>query len=157
MNEMISSGILVKSEPTEIKRYLPLLAIVDMERESSKVHVCLDSKVKYRGYSLNDAFLKGKHNLSDIFQIITRFRSGHYAILGDMKKMFWQIGICKNDQRYRGVIYQGESYVFTRICFGNKPSPPIAELSMLKIAEQGRNTHPQANMVYTTKDIWTTL
>ena len=35
-----------------------------------------------------------------------------------------------------------KTYVFTRICFGNKPSPPIAELSMIKIAQSGKTTHP---------------
>ena len=28
--------------------------------------------------------------------------------------------------------------MFTRICFGNKPSPPIADMCMVKIAHHGK-------------------
>ena len=38
-----------------------------------------------------------------------------------------------------------DTYVFTRICFGNKPSPTIAELSMIKMAQVGKETHPLAS------------
>ena len=58
--------------------------------------------------------------------------------------MFWQIEISKEDQQYHGVIYKGETYVFTRVGFGNKSSPPIAELSMIKIAYSGKDSHPLA-------------
>ena len=74
-----------------------------------------------------------------------RFRSGSSALIGDVKKMFWQIKISNEDQKYHGIIYKGETYVFTRICFGNKPSPPIAELSMVKAAQSGKESHPLAH------------
>ena len=41
----------------------------------------------------------------DIFQALTWFRSGKYAILGDIKKMFWQIKLNEYDQKYHGVIW----------------------------------------------------
>ena len=50
---MISNGILLKADPNEVRRYLPLLAVVDLDRESTKVRVCMDSKVKYKGINLN--------------------------------------------------------------------------------------------------------
>ena len=49
----------------------------------------------------------------------TRLRSGKWAIQGDIKKMFWQIKPTESDERYHGVVYKGETYVFTRVCFGN--------------------------------------
>ena len=36
-------------------------------------------------------------------------------------------------------------YVFTRVCFGNKSSPPIAETGMIKVAEHGKISHPYAS------------
>ena len=74
--------------------------------------------------------------------MIVRFRSGSSVLIGDVKKMFWQIS--NKDQKYHGIIYKGETYVFTRICFGNKPSPSIAELSMVKAAQSGKDSHPIA-------------
>ena len=41
---MISLVMLRKVDSSYPKRYLPLLAVVDLEKESTKVRVCLDSK-----------------------------------------------------------------------------------------------------------------
>ena len=95
--------------------------------------------------AFNDLLLKGKHEMSDILQNLTRLRSGDYVLIGDVKKMFWQIMIAEEDQMYHGVIYKDETYMFTRVCFGNKPSPPIAEMSMIKVAEKGKESHPYAS------------
>ena len=67
------------------KRYLPLLAIVNLDRESIKVRVCLDAKSKYKGVSLNDVLLKGRLEMNDI-------RSGKNALLGDIKNIFFPYG-----------------------------------------------------------------
>ena len=129
--------ILRKVAPDVPQRYLPVLAMVNPERESTKLRVFLDSEAKFSGFSLNDALLKGKMKMNDIFEIVLRFRCGKYT-LGDIRKMFWQIRIDAEDEKYHGVIYKGNTYVFTRVCFGNKPSPPIANMSMLKMAQDGK-------------------
>ena len=85
--------------------------------------------------------------MTDIFQILTRFRSGKWAIQGDIKKMFWQIKLTESDERFHGVIYNGETYVFTRVCFGSKPSPIIADESMMRISEWGRSNFPKGAKV----------
>ena len=103
------------------------------------------TSVLYEVYT--DAILKGKHILVDIYEFITRFHSGKYAIVGDIKKICLQIKISKEDQMYHGVVYEGETYVFTRVCLGNESSHLIAEQSMIKIAEAGSNSHPNTSMV----------
>ena len=118
--------------------------MINRERESTKVRVCLDSKSKYKGVSVNDALLKGRLEMTDILQAITRFRAGRNAILGDIKKMFWQIRLSEEDQMYHGVIWDGNTYAFTRVCFGDKNSPPIADYSMKKIAAVGKDDYPLA-------------
>ena len=57
--------------------------------------------------------LKGKYEMNDIYQTLTKFSSGAVALLGDIRKMFWQIKINDKDQIYHGVIYKGNTYVFT--------------------------------------------
>ena len=37
--------------------------------------------------------------------------------------------------------------VFTRVCFGNKPSPIIADESMMRISEWGRSNFPEGAKV----------
>ena len=65
--EMITTGIVRKVDHSYPKRYVPLLAVIDLDRDSSKVRICLDSKSKYGGHSLNDALMKGKYEIGDIF------------------------------------------------------------------------------------------
>ena len=42
-------------------------------------------------------------------------------------------------------IHKCETYLFTRVCFGNKPSPPIGGQSMVKMTYHGNETHPNAS------------
>ena len=60
--------------------YLPLLVVTNMDRESTKVRICLDAKCKYNGVSFNDALSKGKLEMTDIFQVLTGFRFGKFTI-----------------------------------------------------------------------------
>ena len=57
---------------------------MNWNKESTKVSVCLDAKAKYEGVSLNDALLKGRMEMIDMFQALTRFRAGENALLGDI-------------------------------------------------------------------------
>ena len=145
IEEMTTNGILKRVNNDYPSRYLPLLAVVDLHRESTKVRVCLDAKAKFKNMSFNDALLKGKLVMPDMLEILTLFRTGELAMIGDIQKMFWQIRVHSADQKYQGVIWKNETYVFTRVCFGNKPSPPIAEESMIKIAQHGKESYPEAS------------
>ena len=102
----------------------------------------MDAKSKFMGTSFNDYLLKGKLDMTDLFQILTRFRCGLWSIQGVIKKMFWQIKLNRDDECYHGVIYNGQTYVFTRVCFGNKPSPAITNKCMIRISENGRSEYP---------------
>ncbi len=143
-DNMIKDGIWRKVDPNYPKRFIPLIAVVEMERETSKVRVCLDSKRRFRGASVNEALLKGSFDAVDIFRAITKARCGKYVLIGDMKKMFWQIKMSEDDQRFHGIMCEGETYVFTRVCYGDKPSPSIADYSMRMIAQAGKTELPKA-------------
>ena len=58
--EMKKVGILRRVGKNYPRRYLPLLAVVNMKKESTKVRVCLDAKSKYRGKSLITFCAQGK-------------------------------------------------------------------------------------------------
>ena len=147
IKELVETGFLLKVEESYPKRYLPLLVVTNMDRESTKVRICLDAKCKYNGVSFNDALLKGKMEMTDIFQVLTGFRCGKFTKQGDIKKMFWQIKLNKSDEQYHGVIFDEETYVFTRVCFGNKPSPNIANECMMRIAAEGKDEFPHGAKV----------
>ena len=88
---MVATGVVRKVDAAYPKRYLPLLAVSNLERESSKVRICLDAKSKFEGISFNDYLLNGRVEMNDIFKVLNGFRCGSCAIQGDVKKMFWQI------------------------------------------------------------------
>ena len=144
VEEMISMGILKEVDKNYPTRYLPLLAVVDLNRESTKIRVCLDAKSRHQKLSINDALLKGKMEIPNIIEMITKFRCGKIALIGDIQKMYWQINLHKGDQKYHGVVWNSKTYVFTRVCFGEKPSSPIAEEAMLRISKDGKDTHSNA-------------
>ena len=145
IEEMIDGEILKRVSSCYPKRYLPLIAVTNLEKLSSRVRVCLDAKCKFEGKSLNDALLKVRVEELDIFQAITRFRSGRYALVGDIKKMFWQIKLDESDQQYHRIIWNNTTYVFTRLCFGGKNSPAIADYSMKIVAAVGKDHHPKGS------------
>ena len=47
IDEMIKGDILREVDVNYPKRYLPLLAVVNLERDSTKVRICLDSKTRF--------------------------------------------------------------------------------------------------------------
>ena len=96
--------------------------------------------------------------MNDIFQVLARFRSGKNALLGHIRKMFWQIILHPEDRKFHGVLWNGETFIFTRGCFGFTNSP-IADYCMKLIAYEGRISHPKASELLMDKrymdDIWT--
>ena len=52
-----------------------------------------------------------------------------------MKKTFWQLKLTEGDEDFHGVVYNGQMYEFTRVCFGNKLSPIIANERMMSYPE----------------------
>ena len=107
----------------------------------------MDARCKFKGVSFNDYLLKGKLDITDIFQVLTRFRCGLWTIQGDIKKMIWKIKLHDNNERYHGVVYNGQNYVFTRVCFGNKPSPIIDNECVMRISACGEINYPHGSHV----------
>ena len=147
VDDMVKEGIWREVQPDVPKRFLPVLTVVDLNRETTKIRVCLDAKSKFKGVSVNDALLKGTVDVIDIFEAVTKARCGRYAMAGDMKKMFWQVALSPEDQLFHGVICDGKTYICTRVSYGDKPSPAIADFSMKKIVVYGKEEYPLGSQV----------
>ena len=80
---MITKGVLKKVENEQPKRYLPLLAVVNLERDTTKVRVCLDARTKFKNRSLNDALIKGKLEMPDNYKSLQAFVSENM--------LFWEM------------------------------------------------------------------
>ena len=72
-----------------------------------------------------------------------------FAVCGDMSKMFNQISVHENDQRYHRFIWRygnlaGPILVFQwlRVLFGDKPSPDLAAFAIKYLADMFTETLP---------------
>ena len=95
---------------TQIKEYLELGHAKELTREESRkasvvtnyiphhgvmnthkpgrVGVVFDASAKYHGTTLNENLLPGIDFLNNLANVITKFRTGKYAIIGDIDKCF---------------------------------------------------------------------
>ena len=100
-------------------------------RESSvptKVRPVFDTSAKgFNGLSLNDCMEGGPCLLSNLTEILLRFRRRQIAITSDIEKAFLQIGVKKDDCDVHRFLWDvnGTTKVmrFTRVPFGNCSSP----------------------------------
>ena len=63
-----------------------------------QVWVVFDVYAKYQGTSLNENLLSGLDFLYNLVNIITKFWTGKYAIIGDIDKMFHQVRVWGSDK-----------------------------------------------------------
>ena len=125
--------------------YLPHFPVVREDKETTKVRIVFDSAAKCRGVSLNDQMDAGPKLQRDIFDILVKFRHGLVALMGDIKEMFSQVLLEPKDRAFHRILWRGfdmsapiEVYESTRVTFGDKASPFLAQYILQKHAEENQ-------------------
>ena len=96
------------------------------------VQVVSDASAKCDNISLNDKLLPGMNYLNSLIGVLTKFRHGKYAIMGDIEKMFLQVKVIEEDLDALRFIWRDSDqdetsdYIMSRHLFGKKDSPCIA-------------------------------
>ena len=81
--------------------FLPHRAVYDDTRLSTKYRIVFDASAKTSNkLSLNDNLVCGPALQLSILAIEIRFRTQKYILIGDIGKMFLQIGIQEEDRDY---------------------------------------------------------
>ena len=70
-----------------VTNYIPHNGVMNIHKPG-RVRVVFDASAKYQGTSLNENLLPGIDFLNNLVNVITKFRTGKYAIIGDIDKMF---------------------------------------------------------------------
>ena len=65
--------------------------------KSGRMRVVFDVSAKYQVTSLNENLLPGIDFFNNLVNVITKFRTDKYAIIGDIDKMFHQLRVCESD------------------------------------------------------------
>ena len=129
--------------------YLNHRIVERLDKETSKLRVVFDSAAKYRGICLNDALEKGPNFTKSLFHCILMWRMYEFAVCGDMSKMFNQISVDVDDQRYHRFLWRygnlaGPILIFQwlRVLFGDKPSPDLAAFAIKYLSDMFMDTYP---------------
>ena len=133
IQDMWSSGIVeeVLLHEQKVDRpifYMPHRPVVRETAVSSKVRPVFDASARgYNGVSLNDCMEAGPNLLSNLSEILLRFRRWCIGISSDVEKAFLQISVSEGDRDVHRFLWNlgGETkhMRFRRVPFGNCASP----------------------------------
>ena len=141
--------------------YLPHHAVIKEDRATTKVRVVFDASAKSaNGLSLNDCLLRGPNSNDDLLRIILRFRRHNVPLVGDVAKMYLNIGIEEKDRDFLRFLWRDcdpkkevQAYRMTKVTFGIRDSAHLATQALLRQAEKHRILYPDVYDVCT-EDRW---
>lgn len=86
----------------------------------------------------------------NIFSLLLRFRIHRYVLTGDIEKMYLQIKIQEQDQKFLRILWRDDEgkigvYQFNRLIFGLKPASYIATKCIQQLAEHEERRFPRAS------------
>ena len=117
----------------------------------NKLRIVFDASATFQGTSLNEALLKGPSLLQPQFGVITRFRERAVAVSADIKRMFNQFLVSKQDQsalrfiwRPPGTNAPPKTYEMQVQVFGCVSSPTICNYTLIRAALDGAKYFPNA-------------
>ncbi|XP_064627810.1 uncharacterized protein LOC135487695 [Lineus longissimus] len=158
VQEYVDKGWAVRVDPCDLEKrprfYLPHHGIYRPDKLSTPLRVVFDPACQFQGVSLNSFLYKGPNLIGNLFGVLLRFREDLVAIVGDISKMFLQILLKPEDTEVHRFLWRNrddtrdpEIFKLTRVAFGDRSSPDMASLVMLKIAERHKTSHPEAAQV----------
>eukprot|EP00112_Aurelia_sp_Birch-Aquarium-sp1_P003222 Seg1359.14 transcript_id=Seg1359.14/GoldUCD/mRNA.D3Y31 product="hypothetical protein" protein_id=Seg1359.14/GoldUCD/D3Y31 len=148
--------------------YLPHHPVFRTDKVTTKCRVVFDASSKNKngvslndcllpgpnknGVSLNDCLLPGPVLQPNLVSIIIRFRLHRVALMADIRKMFLQIKLAKQDQNVHRFMWRDfitkiepKTYCMTRLTCGDVSSPFEAIATVQHHAEVNKESFPEAS------------
>lgn len=154
ISDYTAKGYIRKLSQNEVEQqsanawYLPVFPVTNPNKPG-KVRIVWDAAAKAHGISLNSVLLKGPDLLCSLLGILLRFRLHPIAVTGDIREMFHQVKIRREDQKYQCFYWTDENgelmiYAMTVMTFGACCSPSSAQYAKNVNADRFIGSHPEA-------------
>ncbi|XP_059221576.1 uncharacterized protein LOC131996143 [Stomoxys calcitrans] len=161
LKEYISLGHMEEVTPHEISKdssqstyYLPHHAVLKPDSRSTKVRVVFNASQRTSsGKSLNDVLYIGPSLQLDLSTLILNWRLYRYVFSGDIEKMYRQILVHKDHTNFQRILFRPEptspirDYALNTVTFGVSSAPYLAIRTILQLARDSADTHPQASQI----------
>ena len=156
IDEYLQKNYIRPIPPTEEKSksewLLPHFPVIRPDRATTKVRIVFDASATYQGRSLNKETLPGpKLKVSNIFDILVRFRKELIALAGDVSQMYHQLVLQPVDRPYNRFLWrdlnpsrQPDTYEFQRFVFGGCYCPFCAQYVLQQHARDHKEQYPLA-------------
>ncbi|XP_059225672.1 uncharacterized protein LOC131997855 [Stomoxys calcitrans] len=154
LHDYRQKGYIRKLEENEITSdgkswYIPIFTVTN--KNKNKTRIVWDAAAAVDNTSLNTVLLKGPDLLNNLLGVLLRFRERSIAISGDIREMFHQIRIAKEDQQAQKFLWRNgmdkdkiDVYAMTVMTFGASCSPSLANFIKNKNAERFASKYPKA-------------
>ncbi|XP_058828118.1 uncharacterized protein LOC131688011 [Topomyia yanbarensis] len=129
--------------------YLPINVVLE-PKKPGKVRIVWDAAATVQGVSLNSKLLKGPDLLVPLVAVIIGFRERRIAFGGDLKEMFHQLKIIKEDRQAQRFLFRSNPeedpkvYVMDVATFGSTCSPSSAQFVKNRNAVEHASQYPEA-------------
>lgn len=102
------------------------------------------------GVSLNDLMYRGPNLQQDLLSLVIRWRQYKYAFTADLEKMFRQILVHPDDQKYQKIVWRPspdqflQDYALSTVTYGTKAAPFLAMMTLRQLATDEGHKFPIA-------------
>lgn len=118
-------------------------------RKPNKIRVVFDCSATFQGVSLNSKLMQGPDLANQLVGVLHRFRQDRVAVIGDLKKMFYQVNVKKEHQDFLRFLWwpNGKFFEEPIDCkmrvhlFGAVSSPSCANFALKTAALQFREKY----------------
>ncbi|XP_051155341.1 uncharacterized protein LOC127277936 [Leptopilina boulardi] len=140
-----------ESQSTLDGYFIPHLAVLKQSSLTTKLRTVFDASAKTsNGKSLNDILMVGPNIQEDIFSLLVRFRSHKFALTADIEKMYRQVLLHENDQKFQRILWRENSnepikiFKLKTVTYGTSPASFLATRTLVQLAKDEAISHPFA-------------
>ncbi|XP_028170569.1 uncharacterized protein LOC114360183 [Ostrinia furnacalis] len=152
MNEYFNLGHMkISHNNQEIECFLPHHCVVRSESTTTAIRVVFNGSAKTAtGLSVNDLMYSGPNLQHDLLSVIIKWRQYKIGYVADAEKMYRQILINEDDQRYQKIIWRDspnkplQEFQLTTVTYGTKAAPFLALMTMQQLAKDEAHRYPEA-------------